>query len=88
MRITYKYLTDAVQSPDCITSADLRALASSGARIVCLDDATEEAARKAGLRVQELRRSEASLEDWIQRYDHHLFFLTFVGITHSPVPSE
>ena len=84
--VSYKYLTDTALSPDCITPADLHTLARSGARIVCLDDATEEAAKEAGMRVQEIRSREASLEDWIRSYDHHLFFLTFVGVTHSPVP--
>jgi hypothetical protein len=87
--VDYRYLADTpLGRPDCITPAELRDLALSGARVTCIDDATEAIAQTAGLRSREVRRRESSFADWIRRYDHHLFLMSLVGMDHCPVTLE
>jgi len=87
--VEYKYLSETpLAYPDCITPNDLPKLAATGARVVCLDDATEMLAGEAGVRFKEAQRSEVTLADWIKKYDHHLFFFSLVGMDHCPVPGE
>ena len=87
--VEYKYLTETqISHPDCITPDDLRTVGGSGVKVVCIDDATELLAGKAGVRFNEIRRHEASLGEWIERYNHHLFFLSLVGTNRCPVAIE
>jgi len=87
--VDYKYLTAAALGRvDCISPAELRTLALSGARVACIDDATSAIAQEAGFQSKEIRRRESSFGDWVKRYDHHLFLLALVGVDHCPVTLE
>lgn len=87
--VEYQFLSETpLPYPDCITPNDLPKLASTGVRVVCVDDATEALAAKAGVRFKETQRSEVTLADWIKKYDHHLFFFSLVGMDRSPVSEE